>query len=145
MKFSKSIKKNIVMVVSYLFILLFVYAAVSKLLDFETFQAQLDQFSVLNTFAVWVPWTLIILEMITAVLLCFEITRLSGLYISFILMTMFTLYIVFISNFAPYVPCSCGGVLGSLGWKEHLIFNVFFIGIALIGILNQEKQKHDFN
>lgn len=145
MKFSKSIKNNIVMAVSYLFILLFVYAAVSKLLDFETFKAQLDQFSVLNTFAVWVSWTLIILEMITAVLLCFEITRLSGLYISFVLMIMFTLYIVFILNFAPYVPCSCGGVLGSLGWKEHLIFNVFFIGIALIGILNHGKRKYDFN
>lgn len=145
MKVSNTIQNTIVTVVSYLFILLFVYAAVTKLLDFETFQAQLDQFSVLNTFAVWVSWTLILLEMITALLLCLENTRLIGLCMSFFLMIMFTLYIVFILNFAPYVPCSCGGVLEALGWKQHLIFNVFFIGIALIGIFIQRKQKHDYN
>lgn len=145
MRVSKSIKDNIVTVVCYLFILLFVYAAVSKLLDFETFQAQLRQSSFLSPFADWVSWGVIILEMFIAVLLCLENTRLIGLYMSFSLMILFTIYIVAILNFAAYVPCSCGGVLETLGWKQHLIFNIFFIGIALIGIFIQRKRKHDYN
>lgn len=145
MKFSKFIKNNIVTVICYLFILLFVYAAVSKLLDLENFQVQIRQSSLLSVFGNWVSWGVIILEIIIAILLCFQNTRLLGLFMSLFLMIMFTAYIVIILNFSPYVPCSCGGVLEVLGWKEHLVFNVFIIGMALLGIFKQKKQKHGFN
>lgn len=49
-------------------------------------------------------------------------------------MVMFTTYIVIILHFTAFTPCSCGGALEKMGWTEHLIFNIVFVGLALIGI-----------
>lgn len=118
-----------------LYILLFVYAAVSKLLDFENFQVQLGQSPLLSAFASWVSWLVPIIELILALLLFFPKWRVIALFASFSLMVMFTAYIFIILNYSSFVPCSCGGILEKLGWTEHLIFNVFFILLAAAGIL----------
>ncbi|MGC1244316.1 MAG: MauE/DoxX family redox-associated membrane protein [Chryseosolibacter sp.] len=59
-------------------------------------------------------------------------------------MFAFTGYIAFILTFSPYVPCSCGGILSSMGWTEHLIFNVVFTALAVAGIFlhlrSQQRQ-----
>ena len=54
-------------------------------------------------------------------------------------MVMFTAYIVVITRFSEYVPCSCGGVLEKLSWDEHLVFNVGFVMLAAISILIYPK------
>lgn len=125
--------------VSLLFILLFVYAAVTKLMDFQTFKSQLGQSPLLAAFATMVPWGIIIIEILVALLLSFKKTRLLGLYVAFFLMALFTAYIVIILNFTPFVPCSCGGVLEALGWTEHLVFNCVFIAFALLAIALIDK------
>ncbi|MDQ2656909.1 MAG: hypothetical protein M3Y60_05770, partial [Bacteroidota bacterium] len=33
------------------------------------------------------------------------------------------------------LPCSCGGVLNSLGWKAHLVFNIVFTLLSIVGIM----------
>src|SRR5690606_18655277 len=68
-------------------------------------------------------------------LLCFRNTRLFGLYVSFALMSGFSIYIYLILNYSDFIPCSCGGVIENLGWTQHLIFNGIFTGLALIAIL----------
>lgn len=142
MKLSTPIKNNIVTVIGYLYVLLFVYAAVSKLLDVETFQVQLGQSPLLSAFAGWVSWGVLLIELFTAGLLMFDKTRRNGLYIAFVLMAMFTAYIFIILNFSPFVPCSCGGVLEKMGWTEHLIFNISFLLLAVLGIfLSTEKKE----
>jgi len=45
-------------------------------------------------------------------------------------MLMFTSYIIVILNYSSFVPCSCGGILEKIGWKEHLIFNIVFTILA---------------
>ncbi|WP_291076712.1 DoxX family protein [Empedobacter sp. UBA6322] len=120
--------------ICYLFIVLFVYAAVSKLIDFETFQTQLGQSPLLASYAIPISYIVITIELVTAVLLMFDRFRIIALQISLLLMVMFTTYIVIILNFTAFTPCSCGGVLEKLGWTEHLIFNGVFVGLALIGI-----------
>jgi len=136
-------KKNLIVeIISYLFIILFVYAAVSKLLDFEQFRVQLGQSPLLSAFAQWIAWAVPTIEIVIAVLLISPRFRLPGLYASFSLMIMFTTYIIIILNFTDFIPCSCGGVLEQLGWTEHLVFNIGFILLALLGILflsNNEK------
>jgi uncharacterized membrane protein YphA (DoxX/SURF4 family) len=134
-KISKSFLVNLI---SYLFILLFVYAGVSKLLEFQDFQTQLGQSPLLGAFAVPISFGVIGVELGLAVMLCLEKYRRMGLYGSFVLMVMFTAYIIIILNFTSFTPCSCGGVLESMGWTEHLIFNVFFIVLAAIGIYLME-------
>ncbi|WP_323028181.1 MauE/DoxX family redox-associated membrane protein [Gelidibacter japonicus] len=145
MRVPESFTKKIPWLVSLLFILLFVYAAVSKLLDFETFQIQLGQTTLLRPVADWLPWAVVVTELLVASLLCFVKTRLLGLYMSLFLMILFTVYIVIILSFVANVPCSCGGVLQAMGWKDHLIFNGFLMVIALIGILIQRKQEYNLN
>ncbi len=120
--------------ICYLFIVLFVYAAVSKLIDFETFQTQLGQSPLLASYAIPISYGVIIIELVVALLLMFDRFIKLALQLSLLLMVMFTTYIVIILHFTAFTPCSCGGVLEKMGWTEHLIFNGVFVGLALIGI-----------
>lgn len=125
-----SIKKYLLDFLVFLFILLFVYASVSKLVDYETFENQLGQSPLLSAFASLVAPGVIISELIVALLLIFERTRLIALFGFYTLMVLFTAYIIIILNFTDFIPCSCGGVLEQLGWTEHLVFNVGFMGLG---------------
>lgn len=111
----------------YLFVLLFVYAAVSKLLDFETFETQLGQSPLLSAYAKPVAIGVPLFELLVSFLLVIKRFRRIGLYGFFAMMVMFTTYIVIILNFTDFVPCSCGGVLEKLSWTEHMVFNIAFI------------------
>ncbi|PKO99285.1 MAG: hypothetical protein CVU03_02440 [Bacteroidetes bacterium HGW-Bacteroidetes-2] len=135
-----SIKKFLLDVLVFLFILLFVYASVSKLVDYETFENQLGQSPLLSAFAGWVAPGLIIIELLIALFLIFERTRLIALFGFYSMMVLFTTYIIIILNFTDFIPCSCGGVLEQLGWTEHLIFNVGFMGLGVVGIFIQSSK-----
>ncbi len=130
-----------VQVVSYLYILLFVYASFSKLLDFENFQVQLAQSPLLSAYAGTIAPLVISTELFIALLLCLRKTRLTGLYGSLFLMVAFTVYIYLILNYSDFIPCSCGGIIEKLGWTEHLIFNIAFAVLALIAVIILEKEK----
>lgn len=130
-------RKIILEVICFLFVLLFLYAAFTKLLDYQKFTVQVGQSPLLTGFGDTIPWLVISLEILVAGMLMIPRTRLVALFASFSLMTMFTAYIVAILNFSPYVPCSCGGVLEKLGWTEHLIFNGVFMVLGLLGITLQ--------
>jgi len=121
--------------ISLLFIVLFVYTALSKLLDYETFALQLAQSPLLSAFAGFIAIAIPSLEIMIAILLILPKYRIFGLYASFFIMTMFTAYIFIILNFSDFIPCSCGGALESLSWNQHLLFNGLFIGLALTAIL----------
>lgn len=134
MKLSTVTKSIILDSISLLYILLFVYAAVSKLLDFENFRVQLGQSPLLTVFASWLAWLVPSVELAIAIALCFHSIRFWALYASFVLMTMFTAYIYIVLNYSSFVPCSCGGILEKLGWTEHLVFNIIFVLLAIQGL-----------
>lgn len=125
----------------YFFIILFVYAAVSKLTDFENFQVQVAQSPLLSAFATPIAYGVVLGELIIALMLCFTKSRLFGLYLFLGFMTAFTVYIFLILNYSPFVPCSCGGVLEKMGWWEHLWFNgiVSLINIICIVLSNNSN------
>lgn len=122
-------------IISLLFIILFVYAAVSKLLDYQNFTVQLGQSPLLTKYAQPVAWLIPLLETAIAILLAIPPLRISGLYLSFSLMGLFTAYIFTITRFTESIPCSCGGVLQKMSWDQHLVFNIFFMLLAFIGIM----------
>lgn len=140
MKWSKSIYQNIPTAGAFLFVLLFVYAALSKFLDFPNFQTQLGQSPLLTAYADWVSWGIPILELIIAALFIIPKYTLLAFYASYALMVMFTTYIIIILNFSDFIPCSCGGVLEKLSWTDHIIFNIVFIGIAVMGVIVQSNK-----
>jgi len=137
---SENNKERLVVVVSYLFILLFVYAAVSKLLDYENFKVQLGQSPLLSAYAGSTVWTIPFLELIIAVLLSTKQYRTIGLYASLGLMVLFSTYIYLILNYSSYVPCSCGGILEKMNWEEHLYFNLLFTLLSLFALAIQQKE-----
>jgi putative oxidoreductase len=130
-------------IISASLILLFAYTAASKLLDFEQFRLQMYNQTVPHDVATVLIWFVPGLEIITAILLGSPQTRLYGLYLSAVLISVFTGYIALVLlDYFGRTPCSCGGVIQSLGWKMHFVFNLFFLLLTALGIyfLNRERR-----
>lgn len=122
-------------IVPLLFILLFTYAAASKLLDFGRFRSQLYlqpfPHSLSDLLAYLIPAT----ELLLALLLCFNRSRFAGLVLSTILMGLFAGYISYLLlSYQGKLPCSCGGILEHMSWTAHLAFNWAFVLIGITGI-----------
>jgi len=138
----KTFKSRFVEYVSYFFILLFCYASISKILDFENFQIQIGQSPLLSTYAGIVSYFTVIIEIVIAFLLAIPKTRRIGLYFSIGLMVAFTAYIYIILNYSEFIPCSCGGILEKMDWKTHLIFNICCILLAIISYFLVEMDRN---
>lgn len=128
-------KSTVVEIICFLFILLFMYAAASKLIDYEKFRVQLGQSPMLTAFAGWVAWIIPTIEIIISLMLAFRKWQLFGLYAAFSLMVVFTGYIIVITKFSDYIPCSCGGILQDMTWNQHLVFNIAFVVLGITGII----------
>lgn len=139
MKFNT--RNIIISAFSYMYVVMFIYAATSKFLDFGQFKIQLGQSPIITAYADWVAWGIPLTELVIAGLFLFPRLMLTAFYSSFSLMTMFTTYIILILNFSDYIPCSCGGILEKLGWTEHIVFNLVFIVIAAIGVFYLERNR----
>ncbi|MDR6783770.1 hypothetical protein ABIE26_002841 [Pedobacter africanus] len=120
------------------FFILYVYAAASKLMAYDKFVVQIGQSVMLTPYAGVLVWLVPFIELVLAVMVQFNRFRLWGLYGSFGLMVMFTGYIVIVLHFMEDVPCSCGGILERLGWEAHLVFNISFMILGIIGIVLQD-------
>jgi hypothetical protein len=73
-----------------LYSLLFIYAATSKLIDFENFQVQLGQSPILGAFAGVVSWMVPVIEIIISICLWIPRLRIASLFCCYTLMLMFT-------------------------------------------------------
>ncbi|MFB2118721.1 MauE/DoxX family redox-associated membrane protein [Parapedobacter sp. 2B3] len=135
-------RKTTIEIISALFVLLWCYAAISKLLDYGTFRVQLGKSPLITEFAGFAAIAVPLLELVIAGMLLTKRLRLQGMYASLFLMTLFTAYIIAILNFSYYIPCSCGGILSSLGWTEHVIFNLAFVVMAIVGIILMTKKQN---
>ena len=135
-------KKIIVEISCSLLIALFLYASVSKWLDFKAFVGDMNNQPFPNYFTPFLVWGIPILEVLIALALVFEQTRTVGLYASLILMIAFTIYTAMVlMHFFKYVPCSCGGVIKKLTWTQHLFFNLFFVSISLLSIWLRRRER----
>jgi hypothetical protein len=135
---------------SALLILLFVYTALSKLIDLSRFSAVLKSSPLIGTTADWIAHAIPGAELLTAAFLIFPATRRWGFVFSSALMLLFTGYVAWMLATASKLPCSCGGVIQHMGWKSHLIFNSAFTILALLGLhldtklfiaINRESRK----
>jgi putative oxidoreductase len=128
---------------SALLILLFCYAAGSKLMDFEDFRGQLYNQTFPHGMAGVLLYALPVTEIATVILLLFRRTSLAGLQLSLLLLLLFTGYIALVLlHFWDRVPCSCGGILSHMSWTAHLVFNCIFILITLAGIAFHLREEN---
>ena len=135
-------KKQIPEIIYGLLVFLFVYAACSKLFDYAQFRIELSRAPMIAPFGGVIFWLVPATELTTVSLLTVKATRIWGLYASFILLLIFTLYIAAMLLSGENLPCSCGGVINTLSWKQHLIFNIFFMALSIVGIVLWWKQKN---
>ena len=134
-------RKIIIEIISSLLILLFLYASVSKWLAFKLFIGEMNNQPFPNWITPLLVWSIPFIEVLIAVGLIFEKTRVPAFYASLFLMLAFTIYTVAILLHAfKYIPCSCGGVIRKLTWPQHLFFNLFFVGISLLGIMLKKRE-----
>jgi len=134
-------RKLLIEVLSALLVFLFIYTSISKLLDYHTFRQQLGQSPFITLYAPVIVWALPLGEIIIAGLLLYPRTRLTGFYLSFFILSLFTFYLVAMLRLSYFIPCSCGGVLQHLSWNAHIVFNIAFIILSTIGVLLQTKQS----
>jgi hypothetical protein len=132
-------KFNASFFISILLIFLFAYTGSSKLLDSKGFAAVLSKIPLIGRGAGIVAILLPLAELLIVLLLFFERTRLIGLYASLMLLLVFTVYLVYMVLAVPKLPCSCGGVISSMSWKQHVVFNVVFIVLTVIGIRSTKQ------
>lgn len=127
-----------------LLILLFLYASVTKLLNPHALRHDMLNQPFPRWFGRILIWLIPSLEIVLSVLLVFEITRKAGLWGSLALMLVFTVYTTMILlHFFPYVPCGCGGVIRNLSWPQHLVFNLFFTGVAAAALVLRGRQNRE--
>ncbi|MNJ98896.1 hypothetical protein D3C87_166650 [compost metagenome] len=137
--FSDKTKRTIVDIIVYLYVLLFLYAATSKLIDYNKFQLQMSKSPIITDYAHVLVWMVPALEIIISIMLLIEKTKMIGLFAAFGLMSLFTAYIYAILNYSDSIPCSCGGVLQKMTWDQHLIFNIVFVILGIVGIILHTK------
>ncbi|WP_394347827.1 MauE/DoxX family redox-associated membrane protein [Niastella caeni] len=138
-------RSTIVEIIALLFIILFLYTGISKLMEYAVFKEQIAESPLLKPIAPFIAWSLPLTEFLVSALLIIPRWRLKGLYASLALMIAFTVYIGAIMTFNKELPCSCGGVISLLSWQGHLIFNSLFILLAFTGVLLERQIRRSMN
>ncbi|WP_316748949.1 MauE/DoxX family redox-associated membrane protein [Pedobacter gandavensis] len=128
--------------VAYIFIALFIYTATDKFMTMDVFIKFISRLDMMHSVGKYVAWLIPITEVVISILLMVPITRRKGLIASGILMTVFTLYLIYMKIFIEVVPCHCGGVISSLTWMQHIWFNIIFIVLAGIAISFSNKRAN---
>jgi hypothetical protein len=128
-----------------LLVLLFTYAAASKLADIEKFRGQLYLQPFPHAFGDLLVFLLPGIELTIVSLLLIDRTRKAGLIGALTLLSAFTIYISMgLLHVWKRVPCSCGGILEHMGWAQHLAFNWAFIIINMLAIsLDRKSEQYE--
>jgi hypothetical protein len=135
-------KKNIILdIIVALTMFLFLYAASSKVLEYDEFRVQLSRSPMTARFYNELTFLVPAVEIAICLLLAIPKTKLMGLYASFCLMYAFTAYIAIMMIFSPTLPCSCGGILSRMEWGDHLVFNIVFVLLCYAGVILEASKK----
>lgn len=125
-----------------LFIAMFVYAAVSKWMEFNVFVSQMHKQPFPHRFLPLLVWGIPLTEILVSLLLSLEQTRFLGLKIATGMMVLFTGYIILIElRYFGEIPCSCGGAIVQFTWVQHLYFNLFFVVAGGVALLLTRRMK----
>lgn len=120
--------------ITVLFIILWAYTSIPKFFNMKRFwyimQSQIMPKWLANILYVLLP----VFKVGVMMLLIFDETRLSGMYISFLLMLIFTIYIGGAAfNFYKLHLCPCGKIFSRMSWKKHFFVNLALTILALAG------------
>ena len=99
--------KFVLDILSFLFVFLFIYTGVSKLLlEHDVFYQALIKSPLLQPFATFLSWFIPLAELAIAVGILIPRTQRMALYGFLVMMGMFTIYIAFMLYFRSERPCT---------------------------------------
>ncbi|MCM5663655.1 MauE/DoxX family redox-associated membrane protein [Galbibacter mesophilus] len=141
MKWYQKYSKRFVIPTVYLFILLFTYTAISKLLHFQGFKWQLERFPFIGTYAMWAAPVIPFFELFAVLLLSLKSTRKKGLKASTLLLILYSIYIVLVLSYSNDIPCSCAGISRHLSWTQQLMINIIGVVLLLLALRIYKKNE----
>lgn len=129
-------KESVIEICIALIVLLFAYTGVSKFLDYDkfVFQMRLAPLPLMIILAPVLGVVMPVIELLIAMALLFNPTRLKALYATIGLLIAFEFYISGMMLTGRHLPCTCGGIISEMGWGQHLLFNMLFILISITTI-----------
>lgn len=133
-------KNLFILICTWLVIVLFVYTASDKLLNYYKFKAFLERLEYLENFSGILALAIPTAEILISVFLLFSRLRTGGLYAAFGLMICFTLYLVYMRVTRTGLPCHCGGAISKLTWLQHIWFNLGLLLMLYASILWSGKK-----
>ncbi|WP_026968020.1 MauE/DoxX family redox-associated membrane protein [Algoriphagus terrigena] len=138
----KSVASGITEVCALLLAFLFAYTGIVKLYDWQETRLAMYNQVIPDWSQELLLYGIPVMELLLAVLLLVPRFRRMGFVISVILMGSFTAYVAWVwLGLAGRTPCSCGGIISSLTWGQHLIFNLVFLGISIVGVWMERKER----
>lgn len=117
----------------FLLIILMLYTGLSKLIEHNKFQIILYATGMLRANpAHAIAYVIPVAECVIATALIVPRWKVAGLGAATILMGGFTMYVAAMLLFASKLPCSCGGIISTMTWPQHLSFNSLFTIAGLV-------------
>lgn len=139
-------KNSFINVSKILLMLMFAYAGVFKIADTSLFASQMKESPLIPTLIIpSLSIGLPVFELLLAFLLIFDKYTPLSLVTSFITMLFFSLYLIMLVSLYEKAPCACGGILGKLGYTEHIIFNLFYLTISGLSIYFYDSKNEHSN
>lgn len=122
-----------------LFVLLFLYTALSKLKDYTGFVRVMLHSPLIAgispVLAIVVPVT----ELLIVFFLVVPRTRSLGLVTGTLAMALFTSYVAYMLIVSSKLPCTCGGIFEHMTWQQHLIVNSLFLLLGISSVIIERK------
>lgn len=127
--------------IAFLLVAFFAYTFINKLLMFQAFKLNIAGTGVFYDVTVdLVAITALIAEATSVLLLIFK--RKWGKLFSLAMMSLFTVYILYLARTGRYEVCGCGGILNGLSFSKHLTVNLLLILILLLSLF-YDHYKHN--
>lgn len=121
-------------IVAALFVLLFLYTAITKLADTGYFAGAMAHSPLIGRYSQFLSGFIPAVELGVSLMLLIPRTRYAGLVVSVTLMVVFTAYIGYMVATSSILPCTCGGIIQKMSWHQHLWFNSAFLLLGLAGL-----------
>lgn len=143
---ASKISKMIVDILAGSIVFLFMYTALSKLLDLNLFIGQINNQPFPNWMTPYIATLVLLVEVSIVVFLIWQKMKKTGFILSIITMSIFSIYtILVLLKVFDRVPCSCGGVIKQLSWPQHMFFNLAYLLISIVGLVLYNKQKQSLS
>ncbi len=118
-----------------LFVGLWTYASVSKMINHDKFISVLYAAKLFGNYTVYLSWLVPALELLIAISIVLPSTRFVGLMASLIYLLLLSAYLLYMILFSSSLPCTCGGLISSFTWLQHFWLNCMLMLITVVIII----------